>query len=74
MSKNDNKKSIYEGDEENPFRIPPDEKIFSFKEEEKDRKIEEREKNKSMKVLGKTDQLEKDVSEKFVKPILNRLP
>jgi hypothetical protein len=33
-------------DESNPFRIPPDEKIFTFKEEEKDRKIEDRERNK----------------------------
>lgn len=27
------------GGEDNPFKIPPDEKIFSFKEEEKERKI-----------------------------------
>ena len=33
-------------EEDNPFRIPPDEKIFSFKEEEKERKTEEREQNK----------------------------
>ena len=46
---NDNhrtKRSLYGDDEDNPFRIPPDEKIFSFKEEEKERKLEEREKNK----------------------------
>lgn len=46
MSQNDNqrtKKSLYDDDEDNPFRIPPDEKIFSFKEEEKERKNEERE-------------------------------
>ena len=30
----------------NPFSAPPDEKIFSFKEEEKERKLVEREKNK----------------------------
>ncbi len=41
------------GDEENPFRIPPDEKIFSFKEEEKERKNVEREQNKSLKVWEK---------------------
>ena len=40
-------------DESNPFRIPPDEKIFSFKEEEKDRKNDEREKNKSLKIWEK---------------------
>lgn len=40
-------------DEDNPFRIPPDEKIFSFKEEEKEKKVEERERNKSMKVWEK---------------------
>lgn len=40
-------------DIDNPFRIPPDEKIFSFKEEEKDRKIEERDRNKSMKIWEK---------------------
>jgi len=39
--------SAYDQDDEsNPFRIPPDEKIFTFKEEEKDRKIDEREHNK----------------------------
>jgi hypothetical protein len=44
---NKNKKNaMYDVDENNPFRIPPDEKIFSFKEEEKERKIDEREKNK----------------------------
>ena len=40
-------------DESNPFRIPPDEKIFTFKEEEKERKIEDREKNKSLKIWEK---------------------
>jgi hypothetical protein len=42
-----------DGDIDNPFRIPPDEKIFSFKEEEKERKIEERDKNKSMQIWEK---------------------
>ena len=48
-------KSLYDGgyDDDNPFRIPPDEKIFSFKEEEKERKFEERDKNKSMKIWEK---------------------
>jgi hypothetical protein len=46
--------SVYGADdEENPFRIPPDEKIFSFKEEEKERKNDERERNKSMKIWEK---------------------
>lgn len=46
--------SIYDNDDEsNPFRIPPDEKIFTFKEEEKDRKVEEREKNKNLKIWEK---------------------
>lgn len=40
-------------DVDNPFRIPPDEKIFSFKEEEKERKIEERDRNKQMKIWEK---------------------
>lgn len=46
---------LYEGpdDDDNPFRIPPDEKIFSFKEEEKERKIVDRERNKSLKVWEK---------------------
>lgn len=43
----------YAEDMENPFRIPPDEKIFSFKEEEKERKVEERERSKQMKVWEK---------------------
>ena len=37
--------SMY-GEGENPFKLPSDELIFSFKETEKDRKIIEREKNK----------------------------
>ena len=41
------------GDEGNPFRIPPDEKIFSFKEEEKERKADEREINKALKIWEK---------------------
>ena len=38
--------SLYGDDCENPFKLPSDELIFSFKETEKDRKIIEREKNK----------------------------
>jgi hypothetical protein len=38
--------SLYGDDGENPFSLPSDELIFSFKETEKDRKIIEREKNK----------------------------
>jgi hypothetical protein len=38
--------SLYGEDSENPFKLPSDELIFSFKETEKDRKIIEREKNK----------------------------
>jgi hypothetical protein len=33
--------------------IPPDEKIFTFKEEEKQKKVEEREKNKNLKIWEK---------------------
>lgn len=38
--------SLYGEDGENPFKLPSDELIFSFKETEKDRKMIEREKNK----------------------------
>jgi hypothetical protein len=44
MGKTEN--SLYGEDGENPFKLPSDELIFSFKEMEKDRKIIEREKNK----------------------------
>lgn len=63
MSHHDKHKSHYnnnngddydeDGDLDNPFRIPPDEKIFTFKEEEKERKVEEREKNKQLKIWEK---------------------
>lgn len=43
--------SSYEGD--NPFKIPSDELIFTFKDDEKRRKIEEREKNKNLKLWEK---------------------
>ena len=39
--------------ESNPFRMPSDELIFTFKETEKDRKIIEREKNKQLKIWEK---------------------
>jgi hypothetical protein len=46
--------SVYDNDDEsNPFRIPADEKIFTFKEEEKERKIDDREKNKNLKIWEK---------------------
>lgn len=35
----------------NPFAPPPDEKIFTFKEEEKQRRLQERERNRKTKVL-----------------------
>lgn len=35
--------SLWGEDEENPFKLPSDELIFSFKEMERDRKIMERE-------------------------------
>ena len=35
---------------ENPFKLPPDEKIFTFREEERDRRMEEKEKNSSLKI------------------------
>ena len=37
----------------NPFTAPSDEKIFSFKEEEKERKLHEKERNKSLKIWEK---------------------
>lgn len=47
-------KPLYDADDDsNPFRAPPDEKIFTFKEEEKERKIEERETNKQLKIWEK---------------------
>lgn len=39
--------------EENPFAFPPDEKIFTFKEEEKQRRADDREKNMSLKIWEK---------------------
>lgn len=39
--------------EPNPFSIPPDEKIFTFKEEEKARKVEERKRNSKLKIWEK---------------------
>jgi len=45
--------SLYGEDGENPFKLPSDELIFSFKEMEKDRKIIEREKNKQLKIWEK---------------------
>ena len=38
---------------QNPFAIPPDEKIFTFKEEEKQKRIEEREINRKTKIWDK---------------------
>ena len=45
--------SLYGEEGENPFKLPSDELIFSFKETEKDRKIIEREKNKQLKIWEK---------------------
>lgn len=42
-----------ESNQHNPFAAPPDEKIFSFKEEEKERKLGEKEKNMSLKIWEK---------------------
>ena len=39
-------RSFYGEDQENPFKIPSDEIVFTFKESEKDRKLIERERNK----------------------------
>lgn len=48
------KDQSYNGEEEeNPFKLPSDELIFSFKETEKDRKIIERERNKQLKIWEK---------------------
>jgi hypothetical protein len=40
-------------DSDNPFKIPSDELIFTFKDDEKQRKIMEREKNKKLKLWEK---------------------
>ena len=49
-----NQQSFYgQQDDSNPFKIPPDEKIFTFKEEEKERKLDDREKNKGLKIWEK---------------------
>ena len=45
--------SLYGDEQENPFKLPSDELIFSFKETEKDRKTLEREKNKQLKIWEK---------------------
>ena len=45
--------ALYGEDEENPFKQPSDQLIFSFKETERDRKIIEREKNKKLKIWEK---------------------
>lgn len=37
----------------NPFAPPPDEKIFTFKEEEKQKRLEERERNRKTKIWNK---------------------
>lgn len=43
-----NKGSIFDMDHsENPFALPPDEKIFTFKEEQKHHKMVQRETNKN---------------------------
>ena len=38
--------AVFGDEEENPFKLPSDELIFTFNENEKDRKVIEREKNK----------------------------
>ena len=45
--------SMYGEEGENPFKLPSDELIFSFKDTEKDRKIIEREKNKQLRIWEK---------------------
>lgn len=40
-------------DSDNPFKIPSDELIFTFKEDEKQRKVMDREKNKKLKLWEK---------------------
>jgi hypothetical protein len=39
--------------EKNPFEMPRDEKIFTFKEEERERRLEERKKNSKLKIWEK---------------------
>jgi hypothetical protein len=38
---------------QNPFMIPPDEKLFTFKEEQKQRRLADREKNRNTKIWDK---------------------
>jgi len=40
-------------EEENPFKLPSDELVFTFKESERDRKIIDREKNKQLRIWEK---------------------
>ena len=51
--KNTDSNSLYGDDQENPFKLPSDELIFSFKETEKDRKVIDREKNKQLRIWEK---------------------
>ena len=53
MGKADTEASMYGEEGENPFKLPSDELIFSFKESEKNRKLIEREKNKQLKIWEK---------------------
>ena len=45
--------SVFGEEEVNPFKLPSDELIFTFKETEKDRKTIEREKNKQLRIWEK---------------------
>lgn len=51
---NENYKSFLDDNNKgNPFIIPPDEKIFTFKEEEKQRRLADRERNRNTKIWEK---------------------
>jgi hypothetical protein len=43
-----------DADDENPFRLPPDDQIFMIREQERQRRVEERERVKQMRVWEKT--------------------
>ena len=43
-----------QGEEENPFTLPPDDEIFTLREQERKKRAEERERDKHLKVHQKT--------------------
>jgi len=59
---------------ENPFLIPPDEKIFTFKEEEKERKLIDRENNKNMKIWEKNRPIREGTLKKITESEIDPSP